>query len=90
MTTYGRHHPEIRLTIPPCRKPIPYRDTPRTPTRLSMSEVVSTGDGIVQGAVRWSMGRIRVTTCAHDPTCCPIVVWTKSRSRMTEFLGAVC
>ncbi len=33
MTTYGRHHPEIRLTIPPCRKPIPYRDTPRTPTR---------------------------------------------------------
>lgn len=22
MITYGRHHPEIRLTIPPCRKPI--------------------------------------------------------------------
>ena len=25
MITYGRHHPEIRLTIPPCRKPIPLR-----------------------------------------------------------------
>lgn len=49
MITYGRHHPEIRLTIPPCRKPIRQCDSGGGVTWRAIATDIAVGSGAATG-----------------------------------------
>lgn len=52
MITYGRHHPEIRLTIPPCRKPIPLRSHMAALPELTFDPPKTSDEGFGQWPLR--------------------------------------